>query len=248
MAINLDLPVPISKAAVLAAWLESHDLHNGIGSYWAASIVTVESGGRVEVRPVVSPDGIADRPLQPQFGGHWYANPSSSSSSTLEPLLGRDVTWQTAVNTFGALEVLRSRRSVSGGAVEQAYSRLACDPRRLRTHPAEPRPMGRLIRRSRPRASGRVRRRRGWRRLGGRGRRCRRDRWWPTTRWGRGSAVKDRSAGLHDDPAPGFPDVAVTIGVAPRCTRPGSRGLHDQVVKAVVRDELLAGQKGPGQR
>ena len=56
VVINLDRPAPVSKAAVLASWLEEHDLHDGVGDYWSASIVTVESSGSVEVRPVFSPD------------------------------------------------------------------------------------------------------------------------------------------------------------------------------------------------
>jgi len=41
----------------LVAWLEAHDLRYGIGSYWVASITTVESGGEVTVRPVLNSDG-----------------------------------------------------------------------------------------------------------------------------------------------------------------------------------------------
>ncbi len=42
----------------LAAWLEAHDLKYGLATYWNASSVTVDSGGRVQVRPVNrGPDG-----------------------------------------------------------------------------------------------------------------------------------------------------------------------------------------------
>jgi hypothetical protein len=45
---------PRPPVAGLVAFLKAHRLTNGIGEYWAASIVTVESGGDVRVRPVVA--------------------------------------------------------------------------------------------------------------------------------------------------------------------------------------------------
>ena len=42
-------PVPAAKTA-LASWLAAHHLSYGLGGYWEAGIVTVESGGRVKVR------------------------------------------------------------------------------------------------------------------------------------------------------------------------------------------------------
>ena len=44
---------PISPAtAPLAAWLEAHGLTYGIAGYWDASIVTLQSGNRVQIRAV----------------------------------------------------------------------------------------------------------------------------------------------------------------------------------------------------
>jgi hypothetical protein len=44
---------PIRPATVpLAAWLEAHGLTYGIAGYWDASIVTMQSGGRVQIRSV----------------------------------------------------------------------------------------------------------------------------------------------------------------------------------------------------
>ncbi len=50
---NLAQSDPDQPAAQLASFLVTRHLTNGVGSYWNASIVTVESGGRVTVRPVV---------------------------------------------------------------------------------------------------------------------------------------------------------------------------------------------------
>jgi hypothetical protein len=44
---------PLNPATVpLAAWLEAHGLTHGIAGYWDASVVTLQSGGRVQIRAV----------------------------------------------------------------------------------------------------------------------------------------------------------------------------------------------------
>ncbi len=51
-----------NPATTLAAQLEQRHLYAGVGDYWSASIVTVESAGSVVVRPVVDgSDGIVHR-------------------------------------------------------------------------------------------------------------------------------------------------------------------------------------------
>ncbi|HTJ34901.1 MAG TPA: hypothetical protein VL738_16870 [Dactylosporangium sp.] len=44
-----------AEATEVARWLEAHDLRYGIGAYWASHTVTIASGGRVRVAPVVDP-------------------------------------------------------------------------------------------------------------------------------------------------------------------------------------------------
>jgi len=46
-AVQAPAPAPYSK---LVAWLESHHLSYGLGGYWQASVITVESGGKVTIR------------------------------------------------------------------------------------------------------------------------------------------------------------------------------------------------------
>jgi hypothetical protein len=47
--------VPIAgQAAPLAAWLEAHDLRYGIGWYWDASMLTVQSAGQVQICAVTA--------------------------------------------------------------------------------------------------------------------------------------------------------------------------------------------------
>ena len=50
-------PIPTAPARSLAAWLAAHGLREGIAGYFDASTLTVDSGGRVEVRAVVPARG-----------------------------------------------------------------------------------------------------------------------------------------------------------------------------------------------
>jgi hypothetical protein len=51
------LPAVTAPAVPLAAWLQAHGLRYGIAGYWDASAVTLQSGGQVQVRAVVSTNG-----------------------------------------------------------------------------------------------------------------------------------------------------------------------------------------------
>ena len=62
---------PVTNADV-ARFLDAHDLHEGIGSYWAASITTVASGGRVVVRPVSTTDDGEIVRYSKQSTADWY--------------------------------------------------------------------------------------------------------------------------------------------------------------------------------
>jgi len=54
---SLTITPPVQPAVSLAAYLEQHHLTKGIGDFWSASIVTVESSDAVLVRPVVTIGG-----------------------------------------------------------------------------------------------------------------------------------------------------------------------------------------------
>ena len=47
-------PAPPNTVRELDRLLSAHDLHQGIGGYWIASLATVESNGAVTVRPVLA--------------------------------------------------------------------------------------------------------------------------------------------------------------------------------------------------
>jgi hypothetical protein len=66
-------PVPIASAAELASFLQAHHLRNGVGDYWAASIITVQTSEAVSVRPVWgTPDNKLERSLYGSSAS-WYA-------------------------------------------------------------------------------------------------------------------------------------------------------------------------------
>ena len=75
-------PWPSDPVATLTSWLEAHHLHEGIGDYWTASITTVESGGRVTVRPVLTDGGRVKRRVRASRAPRGTRGVTSSSSST----------------------------------------------------------------------------------------------------------------------------------------------------------------------
>jgi hypothetical protein len=71
LAAAATVPTGVGTEVPLAAWLEAHGLTSGIGGYWDASSVTLQSGGRVEVRAVKSRYfGIAGYPWETKTT--WY--------------------------------------------------------------------------------------------------------------------------------------------------------------------------------
>ncbi len=70
---TLEVHPPVQTAAHLAHYLERHHLDDGIGAYWSSSIVTVESSGRVQIRPVIA-SASGDRIVRytRQSSSQWY--------------------------------------------------------------------------------------------------------------------------------------------------------------------------------
>jgi hypothetical protein len=93
-------PAISRPSAPLAAWLEEHHLTNGIGDYWAASIVTVASQGNVTVRPVNTlPNGKLVR-IMNQSAASWYQGQNFQFLVYGQPIWA-GVDTQAAIATFG---------------------------------------------------------------------------------------------------------------------------------------------------
>lgn len=99
--VGLDLaqPAPVPPTGTLAGFLAAHGLDHGVGAYWSASIVTLESSDRVQIRPVVTVGGKVVR-YDRNSAGYWYDRPFNYLVyDTSLPWGGVDS--QTAAATFG---------------------------------------------------------------------------------------------------------------------------------------------------
>ena len=101
VALELNAPVPAQPVIALDNFLLAHDLRTGIGDYWAASVVSVQSEGAIEVHPVVAnlrkiivPDGR-------QATASWYQNQHFQFLVYQDLPYGR-VDAATVTGTFGA--------------------------------------------------------------------------------------------------------------------------------------------------
>ncbi len=76
VAWDLAKPPAADPAVDLARWLDEHDLRQGYGPYWDASIVTASGRGRVAVRQVrgreVAPGRLAIEPFRWMSNSAWY--------------------------------------------------------------------------------------------------------------------------------------------------------------------------------
>lgn len=85
--------------AALAAWLTGHRLTYGLGAYWNASGVTVQSRGRVKVRPVKLHDGrIAV--MDTEFDRRWY-DPARAGATFLITATAQPGLKNVAIKTYG---------------------------------------------------------------------------------------------------------------------------------------------------
>ena len=95
LAAAATVPTGVGTEVPLAAWLEAHGLTSGIGGYWDASAVTLQSGGKVDIRAVKSRYfGIAGYPWETKIS--WY-NPADNYAnfvvaSTHGPVTNTDIT------------------------------------------------------------------------------------------------------------------------------------------------------------
>ncbi|HVB05308.1 MAG TPA: hypothetical protein VNF07_03545 [Acidimicrobiales bacterium] len=72
-AVALTNPSPLQSEAPLARFLGAHGLTNGVGDYWSASLVTVDTGGKVAVRPVTTGAARRIERFDRQSSADWYA-------------------------------------------------------------------------------------------------------------------------------------------------------------------------------
>lgn len=94
-------PAAPQEARQLSAFLNRTGLHAGIGDYWSSSIVTVDSGGAVAVRPVdLGQDGTLVRYTK-QSAASWYAGQKFQFFVYDSAHVWQDVTATAAIKTYG---------------------------------------------------------------------------------------------------------------------------------------------------
>lgn len=83
----------------VSTWLEAHHLDHGLAEYWAATNITVTSGDKVQVRPVMDSDGkIAPQWFVMKLS--WYRTTSYANYMVIDSTPGRP-TEAIAVASFG---------------------------------------------------------------------------------------------------------------------------------------------------
>ncbi len=126
---------PAEGAVRLAAYLERHHLDRGVGAYWSSSIVTVESSGRVALRPVVALPGgrIVRYPRNSEAS--WYGGgfqflvfqPSAPWGGVTAAAAAASFGAPAGVATIGSYEVLTYRHDLTirpdGAYAPQAWRR-----------------------------------------------------------------------------------------------------------------------------
>ena len=76
--LELATPSAPAQAAPLTSWLSGHPIGTGLSGYWTASVVTLTSGGRDAVRPVLVIDGRVT-PDTAEVKADWF-DPSRSAA------------------------------------------------------------------------------------------------------------------------------------------------------------------------
>lgn len=104
LSVDVTQPVAPSARAALESYLVAHRLRHGLGQYWDASSVTVETRGRVTVRAVFGASGQV-WPYLWESNRDWYA-PGADGPATfvLEPLDGTGPEQASVLHAFGPPE------------------------------------------------------------------------------------------------------------------------------------------------
>jgi hypothetical protein len=122
LAAAATLPSATRPAGALAAWLKARGLTYGIGGYWEASAVTLQSGNQVQVRPVVKRNNQVAayyweaRPDWYDVSRHDatfvvtdpYVNPDALTSTAVERYFGRPA----AIYAVGPFKILIYRTNL----------------------------------------------------------------------------------------------------------------------------------------
>ena len=97
---SLHGPEPRYEVPSLVSWLEAHDLHWGVGDYWAASITTTQSSGSVTVRPIEATNGGALQEMTTLSTRSWFVGQEWQFLVYGKPVID-NVDFDAALRTWG---------------------------------------------------------------------------------------------------------------------------------------------------
>jgi hypothetical protein len=79
LALELSQPPADAQNQRLTSWLATRHLHSGLSGYWESNVVTLTSGGRVQIREV-TPSGTRLTPSARESKAQWY-DPEESTAN-----------------------------------------------------------------------------------------------------------------------------------------------------------------------
>ena len=79
MVYEVSQPAAPAQNQRLEAWLAARHLHTGLSGYWESSVVTLASGNRVQIRPVVVTPGGRLLPSNVESDWAWYSPARNSA-------------------------------------------------------------------------------------------------------------------------------------------------------------------------
>lgn len=93
-------PAPLPESG-LTTWLEARGLDHGLAEYWGANVVTVESGGTVQIRAVSNVNGKLG-PYYWNTNTRWYSGRGYANFVVIDGRTNYHITSAVATATFGA--------------------------------------------------------------------------------------------------------------------------------------------------
>ncbi len=101
VGVELTGAVAPQPARLLSTFLTAHRLDQGVGDYWSSTVVTLDSSGRVRVRPVTPAPNATLRRYERQSPESWYAGQRFDFFVYDAAHPWRDVNATTAQRTWG---------------------------------------------------------------------------------------------------------------------------------------------------
>lgn len=101
LPLSLRYPAAALPESGLVTWLKAHNLNHGLAEYWSASVVTVSSGNKVQIRAVAYVNGKLG-PYLWVVKPSWYGSGAQANFVVIDSRPNTGITEATARATFGS--------------------------------------------------------------------------------------------------------------------------------------------------